>query len=86
MQRCQVRMVHQGGHAQLEWLGQHTGKHCHPSRHMAGLWWEKWDKIAINPREQASFSHPGSSPLRVPEPAGCFHVMSDIKVEKTVEY
>lgn len=51
-----------------------------------GLLWEKWDKIAINLREQASFSHTGSSPLHMSEPAGCFHVMLGIMVEKTVRH
>lgn len=51
-----------------------------------GLLWEKWDKIAINLREQASFSHTGSSPLHMSEPAGCFHVMLGITVEKTVRH
>lgn len=70
----------------LEWLGQHKGQHCHPSLLLVGLLWEKWDKIAINLREQASFSHAGSSPLRMSEAAGCFRVVFGFTVEKTVRH
>lgn len=80
-------MMHQRhGYTQLEWLGQHAGQLCHPSLHLAGLLWEKWDKIAVNLREQASFSHTDFSPRHMSEPAGCFHVMLGITVEKTVRH
>lgn len=63
-----------------------TGQHCHPSRHLVGLLGEKWHKTAINLREQASFSHTGSSPFHISEPAGRFHVIFGITVEKTVRH